>query len=147
MRLTRTLAEQIVANLLALLSPIEDAPLWRGACLCLAELARRGLLLPKRLRAVVDRVEKATLYDKFMGTYSKGDQVRGSACCVMGVCARLRAVQRLWCASPRRCHYGARRVPPSRRTRVARATFRTAWPSTRRPTAGRSDSCSALTLW
>lgn len=36
---------------------------WHGGCLALAELARRGLLLPNRLPGVVPVVVKAILYD------------------------------------------------------------------------------------
>ncbi len=77
-----------MTNVLDLLSPVENAEAWHGGCLCLAELARRGLLLPKRLPDVVEKMEKAMLYDKFQGTSSKGDQVRDAACYVAWAFAR-----------------------------------------------------------
>lgn len=36
---------------------------WHGGCLAVAELARRGLLLPERLGGVVPLVAKALEYD------------------------------------------------------------------------------------
>ena len=52
---------------------------WHGGCLCLAELARRGLLLPKRLGEVVPVVLKATHYDVRRGQHSVGAHVRDAA--------------------------------------------------------------------
>ena len=52
---------------------------WHGGCLCLAELARRGLLLPKRLGEVVPVVLKATQYDVRRGQHSVGAHVRDAA--------------------------------------------------------------------
>ena len=52
-RLPKELADDVVASLLQLLSLKESDSAWHGGCLSLAELARRGLLLPKRLDQVV----------------------------------------------------------------------------------------------
>lgn len=42
---------------------------WHGGCLALAELARRGLLLPPRLPSTAGIVEKGLLYDVRRGTH------------------------------------------------------------------------------
>ena len=52
-RLPKELADDVVESLLQLLSLKESDSAWHGGCLSLAELARRGLLLPKRLDQVV----------------------------------------------------------------------------------------------
>ena len=52
---------------------------WHGGCLALAELARRGLLLPKRLGEVVPVVVRATQYDVRRGQHSVGAHVRDAA--------------------------------------------------------------------
>jgi len=47
-RLTKDMAEDVVNSIVELLDYPNDAP-WHGGCLALAELARRGLLLPGTL--------------------------------------------------------------------------------------------------
>ena len=88
MRLNKSLGDQVVSDVLECLTPTEDCESWHGGCLCLAELARRGLLLPRRLPEVMSRLEKAMLYDKFQGNRSKGDDVRDAACYVAWAFAR-----------------------------------------------------------
>ena len=88
MRLPKKLGDEVVTNVLELLSPTEDDESWHGGCLCLAELARRGLLLPVRINDVVSKLSKAMFYDRFQGTYSKGSNVRDSACYVAWAFAR-----------------------------------------------------------
>ncbi len=51
-RLPLDLADDIVEMAIDLLSPSEEANAWHGGCLALAELSRRGLLLPARLPQV-----------------------------------------------------------------------------------------------
>merc|ERR1719419_383187 len=63
MRLPRSLGDEVVTNVMELLSPTEDHRAWHGGCLCLAELSRRGLLLPVRIGDVVERISKAMVYD------------------------------------------------------------------------------------
>lgn len=53
-----------------LFSDREPCSSWHGACLALAELARRGLLLPVRLEEAVPVVCKALLYDVRKGKVS-----------------------------------------------------------------------------
>jgi len=88
MRLPLDFADEVVQLIIEFLSPNEDDAAWHGACLCLAELARRGLLLPERLKTVIPLLQKAMLYDKFVGNYSKGSHVRDAACYVAWAFAR-----------------------------------------------------------
>ena len=88
MRLPKALGDEIVTNVMELLSPTENHQAWHGGCLCLAELSRRGLLLPSRIPDVIERISKAMLYDIFQGQNSVGDQVRDSACYVAWAFAR-----------------------------------------------------------
>ncbi|KAF9617789.1 hypothetical protein IFM89_038761 [Coptis chinensis] len=52
---------------------------WHGGCLALAELARRGLLLPVSLPKVVPVIVKALHYDVRRGPHSVGSHVRDAA--------------------------------------------------------------------
>ena len=56
-------ADEIVGAVLTLFSAGERHGAWHGGCLALAELARRGLLLPQRLPEVVPLVVEAMSYD------------------------------------------------------------------------------------
>ena len=47
-RLPRDLADDVVGSLLGLFSLRESDAAWHGGCLAMAELGRRGLLLPQR---------------------------------------------------------------------------------------------------
>ena len=51
-RLPRELADEVVGSLLELFSDRETDSAWLGGCLAVAELGRRGLLLPNRLEKV-----------------------------------------------------------------------------------------------
>lgn len=57
-----------------------DDKCWHGSCLALAELARRGLLLPKHLSDIVPYIIKAIHYDVKKGQCSVGSNVRDAAC-------------------------------------------------------------------
>jgi hypothetical protein len=61
---------------------------WHGGCLALAELCRRGLLLPDRLVTFVPILDKALIYDINKGNHSTGAHVRDSACYVVWSFAR-----------------------------------------------------------
>ncbi|KAJ0758992.1 putative armadillo-like helical, tubulin-specific chaperone D, tubulin-folding cofactor D [Helianthus annuus] len=78
-RLTYTLAEEVFLSVLELFSPGEGDGSWHGGCLALAELARRGLLLPVSLPKVVPVVIKALHYDVRRGPHSVGSHVRDAA--------------------------------------------------------------------
>eukprot|EP01022_Parablepharisma_sp_SALTPOND_P000943 TRINITY_DN105303_c0_g1_i1.p1 TRINITY_DN105303_c0_g1~~TRINITY_DN105303_c0_g1_i1.p1 ORF type:complete len:1052 (-),score=105.14 TRINITY_DN105303_c0_g1_i1:6138-9032(-) len=87
-RLTHTLADEIVGNLLGLLAPHEPESSWHGGCLAIAELCRRGLLLPSRLDELMPLLEKALIYDVQKGNISVGKNVRDAACYVVWTFAR-----------------------------------------------------------
>jgi tubulin-specific chaperone D len=61
---------------------------WHGACLALAEFARRGLLLPAKLDIVIPWVALALKFDQRRGSHSVGAHVRDAACYVCWSFAR-----------------------------------------------------------
>ncbi|KAJ7962155.1 tubulin-folding cofactor D [Quillaja saponaria] len=77
--LTSALSEEVLLSVLELFSPGEGDGSWHGGCLALAELARRGLLLPTSLPKVVPVVVKALHYDIRRGPHSVGSHVRDAA--------------------------------------------------------------------
>lgn len=79
-RLSSDYADQILDAVLELFAPNESDHSWHGGCLALAELARRGLLLPPRLISVVPLTIRSLLYDIRSGTHSVGAHVRDAAC-------------------------------------------------------------------
>ncbi|XVF79544.1 hypothetical protein PTKIN_Ptkin14bG0231600 [Pterospermum kingtungense] len=78
-RLTSALSEEVLSSVLELFRPGEGDGSWHGGCLALAELARRGLLLPTSLPRVVPVVVKALHYDVRRGPHSVGSHVRDAA--------------------------------------------------------------------
>ncbi|XP_042480833.1 tubulin-folding cofactor D isoform X2 [Macadamia integrifolia] len=78
-RLTSELADEVLSSVLELFSPVEGDGSWHGGCLALAELARRGLLLPSSLPKVVPFIIKALHYDIRRGPHSVGSHVRDAA--------------------------------------------------------------------
>jgi len=87
-RLPQELADDVVGSILDLFSPRETDASWHGGCLALAELGRRGLLLPARLPKVVPLILKALVYDERRGSFSVGSHIRDSACYVCWAFAR-----------------------------------------------------------
>ncbi|KAJ0403682.1 hypothetical protein P43SY_003794 [Pythium insidiosum] len=79
-RLPFEYADDIVQSVLELFVASEGDGAWHGASLALAELARRGVLLPSRLQDAVDCVARALQYDIRRGTHSIGEHVRDAAC-------------------------------------------------------------------
>jgi hypothetical protein len=67
--LPKDLADDVVASVFELFSNGEGDGAWHGGCLALAELARRGLLLPFRLPEAVPIVAKAIQYDVRRGSH------------------------------------------------------------------------------
>ncbi|KAI7830495.1 tubulin folding cofactor D C terminal-domain-containing protein [Gamsiella multidivaricata] len=61
---------------------------WHGACLAVAELSRRGLLLPHRLAELIPWIILALRFDIKRGAHSVGSNVRDSACYVCWSFAR-----------------------------------------------------------
>ena len=87
-RLPRDLADDVVSFLTELFQPSEGDGAWHGGCLALAELARRGLLLPARLPGIVPSVTAALRYDVRRGPHSVGSHVRDAAAYVCWAFAR-----------------------------------------------------------
>jgi tubulin-specific chaperone D len=75
----------------AVLRPFKDRERdndWHGACLALAEMARRGLVLPHRLAEVVATIVEAIHYDLPRRQTSVGAHVRDAACYTYWALAR-----------------------------------------------------------
>ncbi|XP_026877621.2 tubulin-specific chaperone D [Electrophorus electricus] len=87
-RLPRELADDVVGSVLDCFSFQETDNAWHGGCLALAELGRRGLLLPSRLPDVVPLIVQALTYDERRGACSLGSNVRDAACYVCWAFAR-----------------------------------------------------------
>eukprot|EP00808_Paulinella_micropora_P015587 g36921.t1 len=87
-RLSLAMADQVIEQVVRLLSRAEGASAWNGGCLALAELARQGLLLPNRLKTVVPVVGQALWYEVRTGNHSIGANVRDGACYVVWAFAR-----------------------------------------------------------
>ena len=87
-RLPKELADDVVSSLLELFDLKESDGAWHGGCLAVAELSRRGLLLPERLADVVRITELAFVYDERKGNFSVGSHVRDAACYVSWSLAR-----------------------------------------------------------
>ncbi|XP_037666539.1 tubulin-specific chaperone D isoform X2 [Choloepus didactylus] len=94
-RLPKELADDVVGSVLDCFSFQETNDAWHGGCLALAELGRRGLLLPSRLTDVVAVILKALTYDEKRGACSVGANVRDAACYVCWAFARAYAPQEL----------------------------------------------------
>lgn len=88
MRLPSDMGDDVVSFVLELLSDYEHDSSWHGGCLALAELARRGLLLPSRLDDVIPKILRALQYDIRRGSHSVGAHVRDAACYVCWAFAR-----------------------------------------------------------
>ncbi|KAK9767248.1 hypothetical protein K7432_003080 [Basidiobolus ranarum] len=99
-RLPRYLADDIISSIIELfdedllmnnnqidLSGVSDHA-WHGACLSIAELARRGLLLPERLEQTIPKILLALKFDQKRGSHSIGAHVRDAACYVCWSFAR-----------------------------------------------------------
>lgn len=87
-RLPKELADEVVGSVLELFNPREGDGAWHGGCLALAELGRRGLLMPSRLPEVVPVILSALNYDVIKGYTSVGAHIRDAACYVCWSFAR-----------------------------------------------------------
>ena len=139
-RLPAELGDDVVMSVLECFEPTESDATWHGACLALAELSRRGLLLPARLPDAVPHVATALSYDVRRGPHSVGAHVRDAAAYVCWAFARAYAPEVLTPHAPAlgppllvtACfdrEVNCRREPRARRFRSASdasARFRTA---------------------
>ncbi|XP_031838123.1 tubulin folding cofactor D [Nomia melanderi] len=79
-RLPMDLADDVVGFVLNLFCGRESDSAWHGGCLALAELGRRGLLLPHRLSDVIPVVLQALVFDEPRAYGSIGYLIRDAAC-------------------------------------------------------------------
>lgn len=87
-RLPREFGDEVVGSVIELLNPMEPNEAWHGACLAIAELAKRGLLLPHRLDVMVPLLLQALYYDELKGYMSVGQHIRDAACYMCWAFAR-----------------------------------------------------------
>ncbi|XP_058465569.1 tubulin-specific chaperone D [Malaya genurostris] len=87
-RLPKTLGDEVVSSVIELINPMEQDAAWHGACLALAELARRGLLLPHRLNDIIPLLLQALVYDEMLGYRNVGQNIRDAACYMCWAFAR-----------------------------------------------------------
>lgn len=87
-RLPSICAEDVLDAILTVFDNLEKDNDWHGACLALAELARRGLLLPRRLKDVMPKIVAAIQYDVPRRQTSVGSNVRDAACYTYWALAR-----------------------------------------------------------
>ncbi len=87
-RLTKTMVEDIYTNLFKLFEDDENEFSWQGSCLCIAELCKRGMILPDNLERLIPYLEKALVFEVNKGTFCSGSTVRDSACYVVWALAR-----------------------------------------------------------
>ena len=89
MRLPKDAADDVLEGVLErCFGPHTIDKLIHGGCLSIAELARRGLILPDRLDAIVPHVCKALHYEELNGAVNVGQHVRDAACYVAWAFAR-----------------------------------------------------------
>lgn len=87
-RLPKSMGDEVVGSVVEILNPLEQADAWHGSCLALAELAKRGLLLPYRLPNLVPLLLQALCYDEIKGYMSVGQNIRDAACYMSWAFAR-----------------------------------------------------------
>lgn len=87
-RLPKEFGDEVVGSVIEILNPLEPNEAWHGACLSIAELAKRGLLLPYRLGTLVPLLLQALVYDELKGYMSVGQHIRDAACYMCWAFAR-----------------------------------------------------------
>lgn len=87
-RLPKEFGDEVVGSVIEILNPLESNEGWHGACLAIAELAKRGLLLPYRLEVMVPLLLQALTYDEMKGYKSVGQHIRDAACYMCWAFAR-----------------------------------------------------------
>ncbi|EYB82933.1 hypothetical protein Y032_0346g3131 [Ancylostoma ceylanicum] len=88
-RLPKELAVQVVDSILSSnFHRLAGHCSWHGGCLALAELSRRGFLLPEALDRAFPIIQQALFYEEPMGRHALGSNVRDAACYVLWAFAR-----------------------------------------------------------
>lgn len=88
MRLSQGLASDVVDALFALFEDDSSDMNWHGGCLAIAELVRRGLLLPDKLSLATKIINQGMHFDLLRGQHSVGAHVRDAASYVCWAFAR-----------------------------------------------------------
>jgi hypothetical protein len=63
-RIPKAYADEIIDTVLKMMVPTRSSGAWAGACLALAELGKKGLLLPARLPEIVDILQRALMFEE-----------------------------------------------------------------------------------
>lgn len=87
-RLTKNMVDQILQNIFDLFEDEENEFSWQGGILAIAELCKRGMILPDKLEKVMCYLEKALIFEVNKGTFCSGSNVRDSACYLAWALAR-----------------------------------------------------------
>jgi len=88
-RLTKGMVDDILNTLFDLFGEADDNEFsCQGAVLAIAELCKRGLVLPEKLERVMFYLEKALVFEVNKGTFCLGSNVRDSACYLAWALAR-----------------------------------------------------------
>jgi hypothetical protein len=87
-RLTKPMVEDIFHNLYSLFDDEDNEFAWQGACLCIAELCKRGMCLPEKIVELIPYLERALIFEVNKGTFCSGYAVRDAACYVTWALAR-----------------------------------------------------------
>ena len=82
LRLPLELANDIIDTIMGNFNVLENEHTWSGSCLALAELARRGLILPERLPELIPVLGQSLQFEQQRGFTSVGAGVRDAACFV-----------------------------------------------------------------
>jgi len=87
-RLTKGMVDDILNTIFELFNDEENDFSWQGGILAIAELCKRGLVLPEKLEKVMFYLEKALVFEVNKGTFCLGSNVRDSACYLAWALAR-----------------------------------------------------------
>jgi hypothetical protein len=87
-RLTKNMVDDICENIYRMFDDEDNEYSWHGGCLCFAELFKRGMILPEKIKDIIPFLEKALIYENNKGTFCSGSIVRDSACYVVWALAR-----------------------------------------------------------
>lgn len=87
-RLPKDLASEIVSSVFVSLENRDSETLLHGCCFALAELGRRGTLLPEQLPKVVATVVPCLVFEAQLGRVCIGSNVRDAACYVCWTLSR-----------------------------------------------------------
>ncbi|MFH4980155.1 hypothetical protein AB6A40_006864 [Gnathostoma spinigerum] len=88
-RLPKSLTQDVINSILASnFSRLSGNNSWHGGCLAIAELSRRGFLLPECLSDVVNIICEALVFEERQGRHAQGANVRDAACYICWALAR-----------------------------------------------------------